>query len=228
MSNSGNPGSDRRDFLKQVATAGVVASAGALAPFARAEAEGLSHAAPFDDTWTQKVKSAKYRAVFDSSSIEDGLALMHATLFAQGYMEQLGAKPSEIVPVVVIRHSATPMALNDKLWEKYALGEYTKVKDRGTDAGAVRNLFARKDEKSNIVNPEASLESLLASGAVILVCNRAGRNLAARMAKQFNRDVEEVRAEVREGILPGLVWQPSGIYAIHRAQEVGCTFISST
>jgi hypothetical protein len=227
MSDSSNSGSDRRDFLKQVATAGAVASAGALAPLAQLGAQA-ARTSPFDDTWTRKVTAAKYKAVFDSPGIDDGLALMHATFYVQGYIEQLGVKPDEIVPVVVLRHAGTPLALNDKLWEKYALGEHTKVKDRATDASATRNLFARKDERSNLVNPEASIEALLASGAVVLACNKAARNLAATMAKKFNKDVEEVRAEFREGILPGVLYQPSGIYAVHRAQEVGCSFIKST
>jgi hypothetical protein len=228
MSDSSNSGSDRRDFLKQVATAGVIASAGALAPFARANAEQPPHEAPFDDSWTLKVKAAKYKAVFDSPGLDDGLALSHATFYAQGYMEQLDAKIPEMGLVVVLRHLGTALALNDKLWEKYELGEHTKIKDRATDAFAKRNLVARKDERSNLVNPEASIESLIASGVVILACNKAGRNLAANMAKKFNRDVEEVRTEFREGLLPGVLWQPSGIYATHRAQEVGCTFIKST
>jgi hypothetical protein len=129
---------------------------------------------------------------------------------------------------VVLRHAGTPLALSDKLWDKYDLGEHTKIKDRATDAFAKRNLVARREDKSSLVSPEASIEGLLANGVVILACNKAGRNLAATIARKLNRDVEEVRAEFREGILPGVLWQPSGIYATHRAQEVGCTFIKST
>lgn len=229
MSDTSNPSSGRRDFLAQVATAGVVITASSLAPLGRAVAQvpNAPHASPFDDTWARRVTAAKYKAVFDSPGVEDGLALVHATFFAQGYHEQFDAKPSEIVPVVVLRHMGTPLALNDALWEKYALGERTKLKDPATGADATRNPFARREEKG-MVPAEASIEGLIASGAVVLACNKAAMRLAGIYAQKTNRDVEEVRAEFRAGLLPGVIYQPSGIYAVHRAQEAGCTFIKST
>ncbi len=227
MPSSNDSGSPRRDFLAQLATAGAVITGVTLAPLARAEAQAAS-TAPFDDSWTRRVTAAKYKAVFDSPGVEDGLALVHATFFAQGYREQFDAKPSDIVPVVVLRHAGTPLALNDAMWQKYALGERTKVKDPLTKEDAVRNPFARREEKDGLVSPEASIEALVASGAVVLACNKAAMRMAAQYAQKLNRDVEEVRAEFRAGLLPGVVYQPSGIYAVHRAQEVGCTFIKST
>ncbi|MEO7458068.1 MAG: hypothetical protein ABIY52_17555, partial [Gemmatimonadaceae bacterium] len=225
MTDASNSGSDRRDFLAQMATAGVAFSASALVPFARAEAQPM-RAAPFDDSWARRVSAAKYKAVFDSPGVEDGLALMHATFFMQGYHEQFDTAPSDTVPVVVLRHAGTPLALNDAMWEKYALGERTKVKDPVTNADAVRNPFAKREEKG-IVPPEASIEGLLASGAVVLACNKAAMRMATTYAQKMNRDVEEVRAEFRAGLVPGVIYQPSGIYAVHRAQGAGCTFIKS-
>jgi hypothetical protein len=78
------------------------------------------------------------------------------------------------------------------------------------------------------VSPEASLEGLIASGAVLLACNKAAMRYAGQMAQKFNRDVEEVRAEIRANIVPGVMLQPSGIYATLRAQDVGCAFLKST
>lgn len=227
MADSDNSRAPRREFLAQVASAGVMLTAGALAPFARAEAQP-AHAAPFDDTWTRRVVAAKYKAVFDSPGVEEGLALVHATFYAQGYREQLDVQPAELVPVVVLRHSGTPLALNDTLWEKYALGERTGVKDPLTNANALRNPFARRETKNAIIPPDASIEALVASGVVVLACNKAAMRMAATYAQKLSRDVEEVRAEFRAGLLPGVLYQPSGIYAVHRAQEVGCSFIKST
>ena len=224
MADNENPRAPRREFLAQVA----LLTAGALAPFPQAGAQPSSQEAPFDDTWTRRVATAKYKAVFDSPEPADGLALVHATFYAQGYREQLGTPQSDLVPVVVLRHAGTPLALNDTLWEKYQLGERTKVKDPLTNADALRNPFARREEKNGIVPPDASIEGLIASGAVVLACNKAAMRMAASYAQKLNRDVEEVRAEFRAGLLPGVLLQPSGIYAVHRAQEVGCSFIKST
>lgn len=226
------PTSPRRDFLAQVATAAVaVAGTACAAPLAAANvAASSSRAMPFDDSWTRRVSAAKHRAVFDSPQIEDGLALTHASFFMQGYREQFGLGESDVVPVVIMRHTGTVMALNDAMWAKYTLGERYKVKDPITGNDAVRNPFLHvtKDDKNPLVSPEASLEGLLASGAVLLACNKAAMRFAGQMATKFNRDVEEVRAEIRSSLVPGVQLQPSGIYAVLRAQDVGCGFIKST
>jgi hypothetical protein len=228
---------DRREFLSHMATAAVVmAGTACAAPLATAGASssGLSAAltgqTPFDDSWTRRVTAAKHRAVFDSPSVEDGLALEHATFFMQGFKEQLNVDGDDVVPVLVFRHQGTVLAMNDLLWEKFALGERAKLKDPRTGKEALRNQFIRvdKDEKGALVSPAASLESLRASGAVLLACSKAAMRFANQMATKFNRDPEEVRNEVRNNLVPGVILQPSGIYAVLRAQDVGCTFIKST
>lgn len=236
MSASEKPSSHRREFLAHVATAAAVLAGTACttplgaAGLKSASSGGASRTAPFDDNWTRRVTAAKHKAVFDSPAVDDGLALTHATFFMQGYREQLGAGGDDVVPVVVLRHAGTVIAMNDFLWEKYALGERAKVKDPITGKDALRNPFLHvsKDDKDPLVSPEASLEGLIASGAVLLVCNKAAMRYAGQMAQKFNRDPEEVRAEIRANIVPGVMLQPSGIYATLRAQDAGCAFIKST
>lgn len=222
---------DRREFIAQVVTAAaVVAGTGCTAPLAAASSVSMSPTAPFDDGWTRRVAAAKRRAVFDSPDINEGLALVHATFYRQGYREQFGLGGDEVIPVVVFRHLATSMAFNDALWAKYALGERSKVVDPATGKDALRNPFVRvgKDEKNAIVPLEASIEELVASGAVLLVCNKATMRLAGQVATKFGKPVEDVRAEFRAAVVPGILLQPSGIYATLRAQDVGCVFIKST
>ena len=235
MSVPKNPGSHRRDFLAQVATAAVVmAGTACAAPLSAAAGHATparsSGTAPFDDSWSLRVKAAAHRAVFDSPGIEDGLALTHATFFMQGYQEQFGAGDGAVVPVVVMRHQGTPMALGDALWEKYALGERTKVKDPRTGKEALRNPFihVEKDDRRALVSQAASLEGLHASGVILLACNKAAMRIAGEVAQKFGKDADEVRAEFRNGLAPGVLLQPSGIYAVLRAQDVGCAFIKST
>lgn len=222
---------DRREFLAQVVTAAVVvAGTGCAAPLAASSVGAMSQSSPFDDSWTRRVSAAKHRAVFDSPGIDEGLALVHATFYRQGYQEQFGIGPSEVIPVVVLRHMGTAMAFNDALWAKYGLGERSKVVDPATGKDALRNPFIRvaKDEKNGMVPADASIEALLANGAVILVCNKATMRLAGQIAAKVGRPVEEVRAEFRAAVVPGVLLQPSGIYAVLRAQDVGCGFLKST
>lgn len=225
-----NPSSHRREFLTQVAAAAAaVATTACAAPLAAAAVQARA-TAPFDDSWTRRVAAAKHRAVMDSPGIDDGLALLHATFFMQGYREQLDVGGNDVVPVVVLRHQGTAIALNDAIWAKYAIGERYKVKDPVTGNDALRNPFIRvsKNDKNPLVPPDACLEALLASGVVLLACNKAAMRLAGQVAQQFKHDAEEVRAEFRAGLVPGVRLQPSGIYATLRAQDVGCAFIKST
>ena len=165
-----------------------------------------------------------------SPDINDGLALVHATFYRQGYHDQFGLDASDVIPVVVFRHLSTAMAFNDALWAKYALGERSKIVDPATGKDALRNPFIRvgKDEKNALVPADASIEALLASGVVMLVCNKATMRLAGQVAQKFGRPVEEVRSEFLASVVPGILLQPSGVYAVLRAQDVGCAFLKST
>jgi hypothetical protein len=222
---------DRREFLAQVVTAAALAAGtGCATSLAAASSGSPLPTPPFDDSWTRRVSAAKHRAVFDSPGIDDGLALVHAMFYRQGYQEQLGLGTGDVVPVVVLRHVGTAMAFNDALWAKYSLGERSKVIDPVTGKDALRNPFIRvgKDEKNAAVPADASIEALLSSGAVILVCNKATMRLAGQVAAKFSKPVEEVRAEFRAAVVPGVLLQPSGVYAVLRAQDVGCAFLKST
>ena len=46
-----------------------------------------------------------------------------------------------VTAVVVLRHSAFPLALNHAMWAKYKIGESFKIDDPETKAPAVKNPF---------------------------------------------------------------------------------------
>ena len=236
MSDSRN--TPRRRFLTRAAaaTAAVVASSTAAAtPLAAAIERGAGAvrnplSSDFDDTWTERVRAAKHRAVFDSPAVGDGLALEHASVFMDNYHEMFGTTDAETVAVVVMRHMGTALAVNDALWAKYQLGKFVGFKDPDTSKDAVRNIFFRigADAKNSPISAGASLSSLSSRGAVLLACNRALMHLATTEATKRKQDLEKTKAEFRAAVLPGVILQPSGIYAVTRAQEAGCAFIKST
>lgn len=234
MSHLDKPSPGRRQFIARVATAAAVVASGACAaPLGAAAQQGASPmptSPPFDDSWTRRVMAARHRAVMDSPEVDDGSALVQATLFMQGYRQQLDAGGNDVVPVVVMRHHGTVMAFGDAIWAKYALGEYAKITDPATGKNSLRNPFVRvgTDDKNPLLPADSSMEALLATGTILLACNRAAMRLASLMAKKLSSDVDDVRAEFRAGVVPGVLLQPSGVYAILRAQDVGCAFIRST
>jgi hypothetical protein len=227
----------RRDFLTALAATAATASlagtarpAGAMPAPAQAPA-----AAPFDDTWSRRVQAAKHKAVFDGPEISDGLPLLQAWIYRRGY-EAMGSAPGDIVPVVVLRHAGSVLALDDALWAKYALGAARKVDDPETKQPATRNLWSRtapgkgSAEVAAILGAgtDPTVEGVIRSGGVVLVCNLAIGRVARGIARERNLQADAVHAELRAGVVPGAIVQPSGIYATARAQEVGAVFMRST
>jgi intracellular sulfur oxidation DsrE/DsrF family protein len=234
----------RRDFLSQLAAAGLatagLSAIGGAALAQPAAGSGAGSAAPkFDDSWTARVRGARHKAVFDAPEVQDGLGLWQAWLFRRGYREALGPAEAEAtVPVVVIRHAATVLAIDDALWAKYKLGEMRKLNDPVTKKPAERNPFARplpdapKPEGTLATmlegQPEPNIQGLLKEGALVLACNVALENMIGAMAKRSGQTVEAIRAETHAHLVPGVILQPSGVYAVLRAQEAGCVYLRST
>lgn len=226
---------DRREFIGQLATAAV-----ALAGTACATAGGAVQSAPapvpappaprvavkWDDAWTRRI-SGTHKAVFDAPEIADGTIIGNAVVWMKGYKDVYGLLDDEMSAVLVIRHGAIAMAMDDAYWEKYDLGKANKVKDPATKKWARRNPFWKPDP-SDPGNAPFTLEALNGRGAILLGCNLAAMGMAAELGEKLKRPVEEMRAEVKAHLIPGLTLAPNGVFGVMRAQEAGCTYIRST
>jgi hypothetical protein len=231
---SSNP--DRRTFLGQLAAtsaaagaalglSGLTSLAGADEP---AQAAGVSSirsplASPWDLSWIDRLAPARHKAVFDTMSIANGLALGQVDLYLKNYHEIYGTAESEMKPVLVIRHEAVPMILNDAFWQKYQLGQKLRLTDPSTGRTTIRNPFAAPGATPD---PDTTTFSqLLARGAIVLGCNTALMSLGSLMAQQTAQHADAVQAEARASILPGVILVPSGIFGVLRAQEAGCGYL---
>jgi hypothetical protein len=116
---------DRREFLGQIAATamlGVVPSSLGGAMSLRTLVPGeASTAEPWDLSWTNRVKG-KYRAVLDSPEISSGYGVWRASFWAKQYQDVLGAKPSDISSVLVLRHNGIALAMQQPFWDKFGLG----------------------------------------------------------------------------------------------------------
>jgi hypothetical protein len=215
---------DRRAFLGQL---GVLATAVAV------DADEL-HAAPrhggppWDTSWIDRLASAQYRVVFNASEVSDGAVLSFAASFLDDYRTVHGTTDLQTRPVAVFRRLGTPMALDDALWERYAIGEDLKIRDPDTRAFATRNVFWKPRTGATGWEAQTALEPLQRRGLITLVCNVAIGNWASMMARRHQRDPEAVKADVRDHLVPGAIIVPSGIYALIRAQNAGCAFMPGT
>lgn len=238
----------RREFLGQIAASAVVlAGAACSAPAAIVQTAPAPPPTPrssvpgaatnqmhWDDSWVGRL-TAKHKAVFDSPEIDDGaiLGVSQATRYLNGMRDALGAGAGEVQAVVVIRHHAIAFAFNDAMWEKYAIGEMTKIKTG--EAFATRNPMSAPRAAGNrptmngaADRPQANLGWLASHGHILLGCDLATQAYAGQIAQRVKGDTRAIADELRANVVPGLILQPNGVYAVHRAQEAGCTYIRST
>jgi intracellular sulfur oxidation DsrE/DsrF family protein len=216
--------SRRREFLEQL---GVMALA-AAAPtrvLTSVSRRPESTPSPWDMSWVERITAAPYKVVLDSQNLDDGAALDYAADIMNTFREVYNGPDTQTRVVVVMRRLGVPMAFKDELWDHYAIGEDRKVNDPITKAPAKRNPWLRAAPNAPSYEVDSKLESLLPRGLTILVCNRAAMNWAQGFAEKFKRDVEQVRNDVRTGLVPGALLMPNGIFAIVRAQNAGCAYL---
>lgn len=234
----------RREFLGQIAASAIVLAGTACAAPATTTQPAPAPAPPrnpdasppapthWDDSWFERL-TAKHKAVFDSPEVEDGIALEHAVLFLSGMKAAIGAGHGDAQAVIVIRHAGVVMAFNDAMWSKYEIGKERKVKDESTGKWAVRNPFASRapragsDQAPRPNNPDRAapyLSWFADNGHILLGCDLATRGMSFILSKKTKTEQSAVYEELKANLVPGVILQPSGIYAVHRAQEAGCTF----
>ena len=209
----------RREFLGGVAATAAAIGLGDLIASAQAADSG---AGTDFQSWLESI-SGKYRQVYDAPAPNNGFALIWSHVFLTTGAKGYNVSESDLGVVVVLRHSAIPIAFSDGVWEKYKLGEYFKINDPATKAPALRNPFVHI-KPGDMPLPEAALEKLVARGVKFAVCNAAIHHRSARMAQQTGLQHESIEKDWLGAVLPGVQVVPSGVLAVNGAQSKGCTY----
>ncbi|MES2305246.1 MAG: hypothetical protein V4558_07050 [Gemmatimonadota bacterium] len=220
---SNNP---RRDFLGWLgasALLGATASPlGASAPPSESDPRAL--AVDYDMTWTDKL-TGKYRAVFDSPEASEGAALFRAIVWQDHYKAVYGTDPKEMTPVVVFRHAAIPLVMNDAYWERFEVGKETKIRDAKGKKWTKVNPIRAAPAGSPPAASKYTLETFLANGGIVLACNMAFSEIVGAFMKADKLKRDEARKKALEQLIPGVILQPSGVFAALRAQQGGCAYL---
>lgn len=223
-----SPSTNRRDFLGKLALgAGAAGVASISIPLrAAAEVEKFSSSPDDPDAWFNKIKG-KHRIVFDVPAPHEIFPFAWPRVFMITN-SMTGTPEKNCNEVIVLRHEAIPYALENRLWAKYALGEAFKINDPVTNAPSVRNMFWKPKPGDfsvpGIGTVQIGINELQESGAMFCVCNMALTVFSSVLGQKMGMDGGEVLADFKAGILPGIQLVPSGIWAVGRAQEHGCTY----
>ncbi len=216
---------DRRSFLARIATgSAVLATGGLLTQFGvePVQAEEVRSPDEFSEAWLSKL-TGKHRQFFDVTSVNSGWALAFAMNFLNSNNETYKLADSNLSAVVGLRHFSVPMAFTDDIWARYKLGETLGIMDPATKAPSVRN-FLFNPRAGDVPFPGMAIEKLMPRGVQITCCNVALTALSGMTAGSAGVTPDAARAEWKAHLIPGVVLVPSGVLAVNRAQEKGCTY----
>ena len=184
----------------------------------------------WDLSWVKRV-TGKHRTVFDVPEVDSGYGVWRASIFPKQYMEVLGAKATDITSVLVLRHNGIALAMQQSFWDKYKLGDLKKAMHPITQQGTTRNpallSSSRPDDALPADFDELALPKFLARGGIALACNLALQDCIELIKKEGVSD-DEARKQAIAALVPGVVLQPSGVFAVIRAQEAGCNYIRAS
>lgn len=216
----------RREFLAQLGALVAASSLDAGALKGMSSAQAPERAPEWDLSWLDKINAAKNRVVFDSEKVNDGGVVYGAEIVLNQFHEVYGTGDEATCPVIVLRGGAVAMGFNDSIWARYAIGEQAKVTDSATHAPSKRNIFWKPREGASEKAAAHSISELQKRGLICLVCNRALKGWANEFAEKTKQTEDVVYADMRANLIPGAYLVPSGIFALIRAQNSGCAYMS--
>ena len=222
---------DRRQFLERITAGAMLASFPVSIDVLRAFRAGapVKSAEEFDLTWANRV-TGKYRAVFDVPEIDSGYGVWRASLWVKQYMETLKAGPRDCTPVLVLRHNGIALAMKQSFWDKYSVAKDKNVMHPITQQGTDRNPALLSSTRNEVPADfdEVALDRYIARGNIALACNLAFDDMIELVSKKDGTTGDASRKTALEGLVPGVILQPSGVFAAIHAQDVGCKYIRAS
>lgn len=225
----------RRQFIARL---GVAATAGAsLSASPSAETQPRTSAR----SWIAGV-TGTHRALFDFPQHKNGVPLLHIANYFTSYAAA-GATAGQVAAVGTFYgiggQSSIPLAFNDAMWSKYALGEYTNLRD-AAGRPYTRNVLSRPTSEdmhllmqamqtpsipmfANAM-PRIGIESLQKMGTTFLMCANAFAAWCAELDARGKGSAAELDEELRANLLPGVNIVPAMVIAIEQAQRAGITY----
>jgi Na+-transporting NADH:ubiquinone oxidoreductase subunit NqrB len=179
----------------------------------------------WDTSWTKRV-TGKHKAMFDVPEIEGGVGVSRAAFWGRQYMDVLKVTPADLSTVIVIRHAAIFLLMNQEYWTTYEVGKARKLKNERGKVQLFNPVLAAPGD-ARAANNTMLLDRQLANGAIVLGCNLAFRSVVSLIEKKDKIPNAAAREKAKGMIVPGAIMQPSGIFANVMAEEAGCVFVQA-
>lgn len=169
------------------------------------------------------------KAAFDVAELESGYGVWRASVWARQFEAAAGIPVSATSTALVLRHNAIPLAMTHAFWEKYRIGASSKALHPITNEPTTRNpaLLGAADGVGEPYNA-FTLDKFLANGGIALACNLALRDMADEVKKADGVSDEKANEIARAALVPGVILQPSGVFAAMYAQQAGAHYIRAS
>jgi len=208
----------KRRTRRSIGAVGLTAAAAGVAEAAQAT-PAAGKGAGFDLRWIDDLKG-KHMQVFDMADAPPAgqpPPLRLPRNYLDTFRDVMKLEPPAIRTVVGISGTAFPVNASDRLWEKYALGERSKIVDPVTKQPAVRNIF--------MDDATLGVKALQARGTIFWQCDIALANIAQQLATARGLSAADVKADLVAGLNPGVRIVPSHVMALGLVQERGATYV---
>jgi hypothetical protein len=207
----------RRSFVSALSWLAGLSAMQAIPVDAAAQAPAAG--SNFDLRWIDELKG-QHKQVFDMADADpagEPPPLRLPRNYMDAFRDVLKLEFPEVRTVVGISGRAFPVNASDRLWEKYALGERSKIIDPATKQPAVRNVFM--DDST------LGVKALQTRGTIFWQCAIALNGVAQQLATSRKLPLADVRADLIAGLNPGVRMVPSHVMALGLVQEHGATYV---
>ena len=215
---------DRRAFVGTLATGSAaiaMAAVGLHTAAVPAMADLVESPTGFSEAWLNRL-TGKHKQFFDATTTNQ-FALVFAMNFLNSYNDVYKIPDANLSAVVGLRHFAIATAMADDIWSRYKVAEFVQAMDPATKTPYMRNFLSHPHD-GDMMFPSASVDKLVSRGVQFTCCNVALTAVSGLLSKNAGVTPEVAKAEWTANLLPGVTLVPSGVLAVNRAQEKGCTY----
>lgn len=218
------PDMKRRDFLGVASTSLLATMPSIGLTDAERKAFGTPVSDEWDLTWVSRLRG-KSRAVFDSPEVSEGGALFRACLWRTQHASVFGTAAADLTPVVVFRHVGISLVMDDAHWDHLGVGKDVKMKDPATGKWYRRNPIASAPADAPPAFKDITLPAFIASGGIVLACHLAFGDVIDQYKKKDALSDADAEKAAKAHLIPGIILQPSGFFAVLEAQDEGCKYM---
>ena len=220
----------RRDFLGKIAMNAAMLGAMPLSfDLASAAVVAPAQGEKWDLSWTSKV-TGKHKTVFDVPEVDSGYGVWRASLWARQYQDVLGAAPRDLSTVLVLRHNGITLAMQQAFWDKYGIGKAKNALHPITQEPTDRNPALLSSSRNEVPADfdAVALDKFISRGGIALGCNLAFADCVQIVKSKEGVSDADARKQAIGYLVPGVILQPSGVFAVIRAQEAGAIYIRAS